>query len=447
MSDRNADPYHKSPRPTPPMPAACPVDTEFSPFRTDYLRNPYPELEALSAARPVFYSTRLQSLVVTRMDQILDIFKNPAVFSSANVQDPVFPLCARAAAILGTDDFDPVAVMSNRQPPDHARIRKYTREAFSAARIRGLEPYVRKLSHELIDRMLARGAPSEIVSAMAHPLPGQVIFRLIGFPEADDTQLIRWTANRLAFTWGKPSDDEQIEIASNMLRYWRYCREFVVRRSHEPTDDLTSELLAAHRVNPKDLSYREVESVIYGLSFAGHEIVSNFIANALLCLLTDRTTWNALRSDPGLIPQALEEVLRLESPQTSWRRIATCDTRIGNVEIPAGTAIFLSLGAANHEASLFPSPSEFDLHRLNAGKHISFGHGIHFCLGARLARLEGKIAIESLTGRIPDLRLLADQTLRYAPNITFRGPRELFVEWERRSSAQGLNRDLRRADV
>jgi cytochrome P450 len=430
MSDRHPDPYHKVPEQTPPAPDACPVDREFSPFQSDYLRDPYSELEKLNVRKPVFYSTQLQSLVVTRMDQILEIFKNPDVFSSANVQDPVFPLCERAANILAAEDFDPVAVMSNRQPPDHTRIRNFTREGFSGRRMRILEPYIRKQSHELIDQMLAEGPPVEFVSALAHPLPGRIIFRLIGFPESNDAQLMRWTANRLAFTWGKPSDDEQVEIAENMLRYWRYCRNFVAGRTEERADDLTSELLAAHAANPDELGYREVESVIYGLSFAGHEIVSNFIANALLCLLPARENWRALRVDPGQIPNALEEVLRFESPQTSWRRIATQDTRISDVEVPAGTRIFLSLGAANHERSLFPSPSDFDIHRQNAGKHISFGHGIHFCLGARLARLEARIAIESLTERIPSLRLVADQALRYSPNITFRGPSKLFVEWD-----------------
>jgi cytochrome P450 len=410
------------------------VDQEFSPFRSSYLQDPYPELERLNRGRPIFYSTELQSLVVTRMEQILEVFGNPAVFSSANVQDPVFPLCDRAAEILAARDFDPVAVMSNRQPPDHTRIRKFTREGFSGRRMRMLEPYIRRLSHELIDRILAQGPPVDIVSAMAHPLPGRIIFRLIGFPETDDADLMRWTANRLAFTWGKPSDDEQVDIAGNMLRYWHYCRSFVAHRAGSRADDFTSELLAAHAANPDELSYREVESIVYGLSFAGHEIVSNFITNALLCILRERRRWEALCADPGLIPKALEEVLRFESPQTSWRRIATRDTRIGDVEIPAGTRIFLCLGAANHEEAWFPSPSDFDLHRQNAGKHISFGHGIHFCLGARLARLEGQIAIESLTGRIPGLRLVAGQELRYSPNITFRGPRELFVEWDRGSA-------------
>jgi cytochrome P450 len=423
------DAYHKVQIPPATRPSGCPVDPSFTPFDPEYLQDPYPQLERLSAEQPIFYSEQLGYLVVTRYADIIEVFKNPDVFSSENVQDPIFPVCEAAQEVLSAEDYNPQAVMSNRQQPDHARIRKYTRDGFSSRRMKVLEPYVREGSEELIDRMLATGGPAEFVSSFAHPLPGQIIFRFIGFPETDDEQLIYWTSNRLQFTWGKPTDQKQVEIAENMLRYWRYCREFVALRLRQPADDLTSELLAAHKANSEDLSYREVESVIYGLSFAGHEIVSNFISNTAIQLLSDRGNWEAVCAEPERIPNMLEEVLRYDSPQTSWRRIATQDTRLGGIDIPAGTQIFLSLGAANHEAGIFPQPSQFDMTRENAGKHISFGHGIHFCLGARLARLEAQIALESLTRRIPNLHLVPDQELRYSPNMTFRGPAELYVTW------------------
>jgi cytochrome P450 len=423
------DAYHKVQIPPATRPGGCPVDHDFTPFDPDYLRDPYPQLERMSVEQPIFYAEKLGYLVVTRYDDIIEVFKNPDVFSSENVQDPIFPVCEAAQQVLAAKDYNPQAVMSNRQQPDHTRIRKYTRDGFSARRMKILEPYIREGSEELISRMLDKGAPAEFVSSFAHPLPGQIIFRFIGFPEVDDEQLIYWTSNRLQFTWGKPTDEQQIEIAENMLHYWRYCREFVALRMREPADDLTSELLAAHQANPDDLSYREVESVIYGLSFAGHEIVSNFITNTAIQLLSDRENWEAVCADPALIPNMLEEVLRYDSPQTSWRRIATRDTRLGGIDIPAGTQIFLSLGAANHEEAVFQQPSRFDIARENAGKHISFGHGIHFCLGARLARLEAQIALESLTRRIPGLQLVSDQELQYSPNMTFRGPAELYVTW------------------
>ncbi len=422
--------YHKIRIPTRSRPTGCPVDTDFTTFTPEYLANPYAELKRIRDEHPVFYSEKLGYLVVTRMEDLVEVFRDHDVYSSANVQDPVFPICDRAAAVLAVEDFNPVAVMSNRQQPDHTRIKKYTSQGFSGRRMKLLEPYIRKRSQELIDAMLEKGGPAEFVTAFGHPLPGQIIFRFLGFPESDDEKLISWTSNRLAFTWGNPDEDEQVEIAEKMLRYWRYCRDFVAMRKTSRADDLTSELLNAHDADADELGYREVESIVYGLSFAGHEIVSNYLSNALLCLLPRREDWQSLCQDPSLIPNALEEVLRYESPQTSWRRITNIETSIAGVSIPAGTQIFLSLGAANREPELFDSADEFDISRKNARKHISFGQGIHFCLGARLARLEATIAIESLAERLPSLHLVEGQQLDYSPNITFRGPSRLLVDWQ-----------------
>ena len=432
MSHKKSDAYHKISIPPSAQPTGCPVDSAFSPFDPDYLNNPYPQLEQLSAERPIFFAEQLGYLVVTGMDNVMEVLKNHEVFSSENVQDPVFPVCDRAKAILSADDYNPQAVMSNSQQPEHTRIRKYTRDGFNARRMKLLEPYIRETTDTLLTQILDQGGPAEFISSFTHPLPGQVIFRFIGFPEADDEKLIYWTSNRLIFTWGKPTDEEQVEIAENMLRYWRYCRDFVASRNLQPADDLASELLAAHKENPQELTYREVESIIYGLSFAGHVIVSNFIGLTLQNLLPRRDRWEACCNDLSLIPGMLEEVLRFDSPQISWRRVATQDTRLGGVDIPKGTRIFISLGSANRDPALFPAPAEFNIDRVNATKHIAFGYGIHFCLGARLARMETRIAIEALVTRVPSLRLVDNQDFSFAPNITFRGPLKLYAKWDER---------------
>jgi len=347
MSNKDEGAYHNITTPPTVKPSGCPIDHEFTTFDNDYLVNPYPELKRIREKHPIFYSEKLKILVFTRMEDVTNVLRDHDVYSSANVQDPVFPICDRAAAVLAAEDFNPVAVMSNRQQPDHTRIRKYTREGFSGRRMKILEPYIRRRSHELVDAMIAKGGPTDFVRAFGHPL-----------------------------------------------------------------------------------KYREVESIIYGHSFAGHEIVSNFMSNALLCLLPRRDDWQAIVQDTSLIPNALEEVLRFDSPQTSWRRVTNVDTTIEGIDIPAGTQVFLSLGAANHQPSLFESPASFDIKRANARKHVSFGHGIHFCLGARLARLEATIALETLAERLPGLRLVENAQPEYSANITFRGPKELFVEWD-----------------
>jgi cytochrome P450 len=277
--------------------------------------------------------------------------------------------------------------------------------------------------------MIENGAPVEFVQALAHPLPGETIFRFIGFPEQDDKRLKEWTTNRLAFTWGKASDSEQVEIAEKMLAYWRYCVAFVETRMTQPADDFTSELLSAHAENADDLSLDEIKSIVYGLSFAGHEIVSNLLSNLLLQLLLDRSRWLQVCQDPALIPGAIDELLRYDSPQTSWRRVTVAETELSGIKIPAGTQVFMSLGSANHDAAMFDDPEQFDLNRPNANDHIAFGRGIHFCLGNRLAILEATITLETLTAKLPSLALVADQRRDYAANCTFRGPKALLLTW------------------
>ncbi len=428
MSSDNT--YHQERGAAPPPPAGCPMHATWSPLNDDYLDDPYPIAAALRDEHPVFYSEELGYLVVTEMDEIERIFTDHETFASTIVQDPVFPLAPEAQEILSAPDFDPVAVMSNRPEPDHGKIRVYTRAGFSNKRLKTLEPYIRRRSRELIDDMLAGGSPAEFVEAFAFPLPGETVFRFIGFPEGDDEMLKDWCGDRKAFSWGKPTPEEQAEIAEHMLAYWRYCRDFTASKRDNRGDDFASELIDAHEANPDDMSYREVESIVYGLSFAGHEAVTALICNTLQCLLPRRDVWAEICADPSLIPNAIEEVLRFNSSQISWRRITTEDTTLGGFDVPAGTRLYLNFASATHQGDLFPEPEVYDIHRAEANRHISFGKGIHFCLGNGLARMEARIMLELLAEKLPALRLVDGQDLEYFPNITFRGPDALHLEWD-----------------
>jgi len=431
--------YHRAPAGQAAAPTGCPVENTWSPLSAEYLADPYPIAAELRDEHPVFWSEQLRHLVVTRMDDIEQVFMNPDVFASSNVQDPIAPLCPAAHEILGAPDFDPVAVMSNRQEPDHARIRVYTRQGFGNRRLKTLENYMRSRANDLLGDMIASGSPAEFVQSFAFPLPAEIVFRLIGFPPEDDRMIKSWCVNRKAFSWGLPTETEQVEIAQGMIDYWRYCRDFVAQRRDERADDFASELLDAWEVDPgperdpsaeTGISYREVESVVYGISFAGHDPVTALMGNTLLCLLPRRDQWQALVDDPSLAANAVEETLRYESSQISWRRITTQDTTLGGVDIPAGTRIMLNFASANHSPDRFDDPGTFDIRRQGANKHISFGKGIHFCLGSGLARMEARIALELLAEQVPSLRLADGQQPSYFPNITFRGPDALQLEWD-----------------
>ena len=406
------------------------MHASWSPLNDDYLAEPYAIAAELRDEHPVFYAEELGYLVVTEMAEIERIFNEHETFASVNVQDPVFPLAPEAQQVLSAEDFNPVAVMSNRPEPDHGRIRKYTRQGFSNKRIKTLEPFMRRRGNQLIDAMLSAGSSAEFVDAFAFPLPGETVFRFIGFPEADDELLKQWCGDRKAFSWGHPTGAQQTEIAEQMLAYWRYCREFTASKRTDRGDDFTSELITAHEENPDDITYREVESVVYGLSFAGHEAVTSAICNTLQCLLPRRDVWAEICADPTLIPNAVEEVMRFNSSQISWRRLTTVDTTVGGYDVPAGTAIFMNFASANRQADIFENPDEFDIHRPNAAHNISFGKGVHYCLGARFAKFETQVMTEILADRIPSLRLVEGQSESYFPNITFRGPTTLHIAWD-----------------
>ena len=427
MSDLS---YHKVTGSKATAPEGCPVDHEFSPYADAYVSDPYAWLAPKREHEPVFWSGELGYVVVTRMEDVQHIFMNPDIYSSENVQDPVFPICDEAAQILAAKDYNPIAVMSNRQQPDHTRIRRHTQAGFSPRRMKLLEPVIRRRAAELIEAMLAGGAPAEWVSAVGNELPAETIFRLLGFPERDDEQVKAWTNNRLAFTWGKPDAREQVVVAENLLAYWRYVVAYVAMRKENPADDFTSELLAAHAADDQDLTYSEVESIVYGLSFAGHEIVRNMISNTLLCLLGERGNWDRICKDPSQIRNAVEEALRFNSAQTSWRRVTTRETELRGICLPAGTPVFISLAAANHDPGVFDAPDRYNIDRDNASQHIAFGTGIHICLGRLLAKLEIRLVLEMLTEKVPSLRLADGQSLGYYPNFSFRGPKTLHLAWE-----------------
>ncbi|MDQ4119764.1 MAG: cytochrome P450 [Actinomycetota bacterium] len=407
--------------------SACPAHSAFDPFDADYLRDPYPVLTAVRAETPVFYAPDLDMWVVTRYADIEAIFTDVRTYSAAIAQDPVFPLAEQARQALRDGGFRAGATMSNCDPPKHSRIRRHNLRAFSARRTAALEPKVRAQAEGLVTRMLTRHR-FDLVEDLTYPLPAYMIFTLLGFPPEDTELLKSWCGNRMAFSWGRVSAAEQTEIATNMARYWRYCERFVADRLADPQDDFTSDHVRAHLVDPESLTVDEIVGVVYGLSFAGHETTTNLTSNTVRRLLEHRDQWDALCADPTLIPAAVEEALRFDTSVVAWRRITTRDVRIGDVDVPAGAKLMLHLAAANHDPDRFSDPDGFDIRRSDAARHLAFGKGIHFCLGAPLARMEVRIVLELLTRHAPDLHLVPDQDLEFHPNISFRGPRRLLVQ-------------------
>ena len=251
----------------------------------------------------------------------------------------------------------------------------------------------------------------------------------MGVPFQDKTNVKRWADNRLLMIFGKPTPEQQLAAANELVHYWKYCLQLVEEKSTHPGDDLTSDILRARGGDEDTLAMDDVHNIIFGLLLAGHETTSNMSANAVLALLEKEGAWQQLAETPEGIPNAVEELLRYRPSVVAWRRKTLRPVEICGTSIPEGARLLLFLASANRDDSLFDDAEILQLDRKNARSHVSFGFGAHFCIGAPLARLELRIILEHLTRRLPGMRLTANQHFEFIETVQFRGPRELHVEW------------------
>lgn len=291
-----------------------------------------------------------------------------------------------------------------------------------------MEPFIRDLVVKFIDQIVARGQ-ADLIRDFAWELPALVIFKILGVPDEDVPRVKAGAQSRLLFMFGNPSESEQCRVARGMGMFWRYAEELVASRAREPREDFTSDLVTARGGDLAALTPSEVTAIIFTLLVAGHETTTNLLGNAFFRLLTARQQWESLCRDSSLIPNAIEEVLRMDTSVIAWRRKTTRAVEIGGVPVPADANLLLLLGSANRDPAVFANPEQFDIRRPNAREHISFGRGTHFCLGAPLATLEARVVLEEFTSRLPALRLVDHQSLRFMPNISMRGPLSLLAEW------------------
>jgi cytochrome P450 len=409
--------------------AACPVHGVAREFRPFDIADPFALYARARAEEPVFFSEEIGFWVVSRYEDVHAIFKDPATFSSENTQAPYKRRPAAVQQVLDDGDFRAYSGLSARQPPEHTRLRGFVKKAFTPRRVATMEPQVRAIATAMIDRFAPRGR-GDLVADLAYDLPALVVFRLLGIPDADVPKVKEWAASRVFLNFGDAPVEEQVHHAENLVAYWRYCVDLVEARFDDPRDDLPTDLVRIFQAGDQSISVDEMAGLVYGQLTAGHETTTALLATGIKELLAQRDRWAELCADPALAPAAVEELLRIATPVFAWKRKARRAARIGAVEVPAGANVLLLLGSANHDGDVFPEPERIDLERPNASRHLAFGYGIHFCLGAALARLEGQVVLEELTARLPSLRLVAGQTFDWSRNSTFRAPAAVLVEWD-----------------
>ncbi|CAL9522636.1 cytochrome P450 [Streptomyces sp. enrichment culture] len=313
--------------------------------------------------------------------------------------------------------------MLDLEPPDHTRIRRLVSKAFTPRTVERLKPYVRGLADELAAALVERGG-GDLLKDVAEPLPVAVIAEMLGIPESDRAPLRPWSADICGMYELNPSQETAARAVRASVEFSDYLRELIAARRKEPGEDLVSGLIAAHDEGDR-LTEQEMISTCVLLLNAGHEATVNATVNGWYALFRNPAQLERLRADHTLVPSAVEELMRYDTPLQLFERWVLEDIEIGGTTIPRGAEIALLFGSANHDPEVFADPGRLDLARAD-NPHISFSAGIHYCIGAPLARIELAASMGALLEKAPALRLAAEPQRK--PNFVIRGLEGLNVE-------------------
>ncbi|HEU5334138.1 MAG TPA: cytochrome P450 [Actinocrinis sp.] len=389
------------------------------PFARTSALDPSPEYDRLRAqcpVAPVIAPSGDKVLLVTGYEEVRAVLSDPR-FSREATLEPGAPRLAAPPQRFKS--------LLNLDPPEHARVRRLVSREFTPRRVALLRPRIRERAEALLDEMVRKGPPTDLVRAYSLPLPLSVICELLGVPYEDWTVFTEWSSALLATTGPAPE-----RVAAGLASLRGYMSGLVAAKRAAPGDDLLSALVQSR--DQDDGSLDEEELVYLGISLlmAGHETTANQLSNSVFALLTRHRALAADLCDPERAPRAVDELLRLYMPgDEALLRIALEDVRLGGTVVPAGSGVLPSVAAANRDRLQFDAPAECDPDR-PSNPHLAFGHGIHFCLGAGLARAEVEIALGALLRRLPDLRLAVEpESVRRTAGLLVTGVEALPIAW------------------
>lgn len=385
----------------------------------EFKANPFPFLATLRATQPVYRTSlpdkiKTPAWLITRYEDVNTLLKDERF--PKNRRNALTPEQIRKLPWV-PPMFRPLERnMLDLDQPDHMRLRGLVHKAFTPRLIEQMRARVQSLADELLDGV-ARRSEMDLINDYALPLPMTIITEILGVPTSDRDKFHKWSKAIVSLS----SPNATVRVIPSVWMFIRYLRRFFKVRRRDPQDDLASALIQAEEAGDK-LSEDELLAMVFLLLVAGHETTVNLIGNGVLALLEHPDELEKLRSDPSLIKAAVEELLRYTAPVfMTTERYAREEVTIHSVTIPRGEMTFGVIGSANRDENVFENPDLLDITR-EPNKHLSFGQGVHFCLGAPLARMEAQIAINTLLRRIPDLRLRGTpESLRWRPSMMLRG--------------------------
>jgi pimeloyl-[acyl-carrier protein] synthase len=394
----------------------------------EVLANPYPLYQRLRTEDPVHWDPFLHAWVVTRYADVVHVLHH---FSARRTPTP------EQLSAMGLAALNPIAQVMVRQmlfldPPDHTRLRALASAAFTPRRVERLRSHIQEIMHGLLDALVSRGQ-MDLIADFASPAPAIVTAEMLGVPVEDHEQLKEWSADFAEMLGNfQHNPDRFPKVVRSVEEMCSYFRSAMQEQRLHPREGLVSAMMEAE-VDGAKLAEDEIIANLIVTMVGGQETTTNLIGNGLLTLLRNPAEMERLRADSSLIPAAVEELLRYESPSQHTARLAPADIEMGGKKIRERQAVIAVMGAANRDPERFPDPDRLDIARQD-NRHLAFGWAAHFCFGAALARLEGQIAFEAILGRLPNLTLDPTPPLVWRDNLGLRGLNALPLSFGRPAS-------------
>ena len=400
-------------------------------FSAEVQECPFQIYRQLQDEAPVWQMPGTNVFVVTRYSDIRDIIRDPARFSSS------FGALLNAGASNKEVDaiygqgYEMVETLLTQDPPRHRVYRNLVNKVFSNKRIEGMRDYIQSITDELIDGWIDDGEV-DLMNRLCVPLPIYVIADQLGVPRAELPLIKKWSDASASRLGRLANEEQQIQNAKDIVEFQHYFADLIDRMRESPEDNIISDLANNTIDEGRLLTKPEALGMIQQILVAGNETSTAGIAGGVVLLIENPAEQTKLRSNPDLIPGAVEEILRLETPTSGMWRTATEDTEVGGVPIPKGAFLMVRFAAGNRDESVFSCGHEMKVDRDNASNHLAFGQGTHFCLGAQLARSEMQIALGSLLARTDNWGLVEGKnTLTHNPNVLLRGLKDLYISFDK----------------